>query len=168
MFAISPDRFARLMFLSLFVLLLITSIATAQVAVPADNTISLHRIFGPWMEVLVGGLATVVTALLGWVAAAIQRKTGVEVEFLRSQTLQTAITNAAGKVVMMTGEKMKDIKFTVENEAIRKAILYVIDAAPEAVKHFGLSPADIAEKVIAKIGVVTASNPEVNPSTESK
>lgn len=139
-----------------------TLVAVAQTTT-GDTTISLYDVFGPWLTQIAGAVSLVLMGFLGWVAEVIRQKTGLQIEAFRSETLQTALTNGAGKIIVSVGDKLKDIRFDVRSPVIKEAVDYVLRSAPDAVKYFGLSPDQIAEKLLAKLGVITAANPEVSP-----
>lgn len=85
----------------------------------------------------------------------IKAKTGYDIEAHHREAFQTALTNGAGLVIQRGGELAAGVSIDVKNPAIRDAILYVNQAAPDAVKYFGITPNAIAEKLNAKLGVVT-------------
>lgn len=134
------------------------SVAIAQEAVPAAPSTALNvgELIAPWLEMLVGAAAILITAILGWIAALVRRKTGVDIDLARMQTLQKALENAAGILIAKAGDAVKDVNIDVRNPMIRDAILYVNKAAPDAVKRWNLTPEDLAEKLVAKIGTATA------------
>lgn len=149
---------ATLAFVAIFL-----AAAAAQTTTAPTTTVSLWDALGPWASSIAAALAAVIIAFLGWVTETIRQKTGIQIDVLRSETLQAAITNGAGKAVVLLGDRLKTVTIDVRSPVVKEAVDYVLRSAPEAVKHFGLSPDQLAEKIIAKLGVITASNPEVNP-----
>ena len=131
--------------------------AFAQDASVPNTSINLGDIIGPWLEMIVGAVAILVTAILGWLAALIKAKTGIDIEARHREALQTALTNAAGLMLRRLGDKANLVSFDVHNPIIREGILYVTRSAPDAVKKFGLSPEQLAEKLVAKLGLATAT-----------
>lgn len=164
---INPYRVLQTLGIFCFFMVVLVVAAAAQTVVP-DTRVSLWSLLGPWVDGIGAALGALVLAVLGWLSVTIQRKTGIQIDFLRSETLQAAITNGAGKLVMLLGDRLKDVSIDVKSAAVKEAVEYVFKAAPDAIAHFGLSPAQIAEKIIAKLGVLTAANPDVNPSTPAK
>jgi hypothetical protein len=144
-------------FLALIYVLMLPALVLAQ-----DTDINVGQLLSPWVEALMSALLVLVTAIIGWIAAAIQRRTGIEIEAKHREALQTALTNAAGLVLNKVKSSLSDVTIDVRHPAIKDAILYINGAVPDAIKNFGLSPDDLAEKLLAKIGVVTA------PTTEPK
>lgn len=138
----------------LFILFMLPAAAMAQ----DDTTIRVGDLMAPWLEMLLGAVAVLVTAVLGYLANLIRQKTGIDIEFARMQTFQQALTNAAGLVINRAADKVADKTINVGHPAIRQAIQYVNESAPDAVEYFGLTPDQIAQKVVAKLGLVTVQD----------
>lgn len=141
---------------ALVVFAIFASIMLAPVvAFAQENTsINVGQLLAPWLEMLVGAVAILITALLGWITAMIKQKTGIDIEARHREALQTALTNAAGLVISRVQGSIADVDFDVRHALVKDAILYVNQAAPDAVERFGLTPQDIAEKLTAKLGLV--------------
>lgn len=152
-------RFLQYLTLALATLLIAAAFPVVAMAQEQGTTIDLGSLLAPWLEMLIGAVAILVTAILGYVAALIKRKTGVDIDLARMTTLQTTITNAAGLVINKLGEAAEGKTIDVRHPLIRDAILYVNAAAPDAVAQFGLTPEQIAEKIAAKLGLATATTP---------
>lgn len=122
----------------------------------AQTTVNLGDLFAPWAEMLIGAFAVLVTAILGWIAAQIKAKTGIDIEARHREALQTALTNAAGLVLSKLHGKAAEVEFDLRSVAVAQGVRYVMAAVPDAVERFGLSPEQLAEKLVAKLGLVTA------------
>lgn len=134
-------------------------VAFAQTVTTASpTTVNVGDLIAPWLQMLVGAVAILIGALLTYVTALIKSKTGIDIEARYRQTLQDALTNAAGLALTKVSNTLADKTLDVHSEVIKDAILYVNKAAPDAILHFGLSPAQIAEKITAKVGVITANS----------
>ena len=156
-----------------FALLLGVTSAFAQAVVTNPTTITLNEVLAPWIPIVVGAFMTLVLALLGAATMFIKQRFNLEenkfvkqLETNARDTLQSALTNAAGRVVLTLGDKLKDVKLNVYLPEIRQAVLQVNNGAADAVKQFQLTEDDIANMILNKIGVVTASNPQVVPTIE--
>lgn len=114
-------------------LLLIGALFVATPAFAADAAPSLFDAY------VLPVIATIVSAIVGWIAAAVTKYLGIKVEESHRQALQTALTNAAALVA---------------ERGIDFAIAYVKKSVPDAVKKFGLTDADIAPKIEAKAGLL--------------
>lgn len=139
--------------------------ALAQTA-PAPTHVTWAEIIMPWAQTIAAAVVAVVVALLGWIAALIKTKTGIQIDNGHMLTLQSAIENAAGRVIIMLGDQLKDKRIELHSPVIRDAVLYVNGAAPDALRHFGLDAQSIAERILAKIGTQTAQNPEMSPQAD--
>lgn len=128
-----------------------------------NTAINWAELLIPWMQLLVPVVVGFVIALLTYLTVLLRQRTGISIEQAHMQTLQTALENAAGKAIMMLGAKMKNAKLDAKHPAIQSAILYANDAALDAVKAFNLTSEQMAEKIIAKIGVLTAPDPTASP-----
>jgi len=129
-----------------------------------ENTaINWAELLAPWMQLLIPVVVGFFMALLTWATVELRRRTGIVVEQAHMATLQTALENAAGKAIMMLGDKMKNAQLDAKHPAIKSAVLYANAAALDAIKSFGLTSDQVAEKIIAKVGVLTAPDPTASP-----
>lgn len=152
-----------------FVVFLTLGLAYYSVAHAQESTqIVVGDLVAPWLEMLVGAVSILITAILGWLAAQLKMKTGIDIEARHREALQTALTNAAGLALSKLGDTAKDTKIDVRSPIIRDSILYVNKAVPDAVKNFGLSPDQLAEKLVAKIGLALAPSKVEDPIKASQ
>lgn len=161
-------RMASLCALLIAVILVPAIFIAVAVAQEKSSIVSFYDLLAPWMGVLVTAGAGLVLALFGLATAYLKKWTGIVVDGSLRDTLQVALTNAAGKVVMRLGDQLKDAKFDTGHPAIKEAIEYVNASAADSVKGFGLTPDQIAEKIIAKVGVLTAADPGMRPTDISR
>lgn len=172
------SRFVRILVLLAILVLVVamllpgSSVAQTTVVPAGGSTINVGQLVAPWLQALMAVFMALVMALLTWLTAIINKRANLanntavlQAEAHVRDALQTALTNAGGKAIMELGSKLDKVVIDAKTPAIANAVRYVNQAAFDSVQKSGLSPADIAEKVIAKIGVLTASNPEVAPST---
>lgn len=136
-----------------------------------DNTIAVGGLWEVFVGIIVPILGTVAALIVGWLASLASRLFGLNIEAKHREALQTAITNAAGLALQKVGPRVKGVTITVGSPAVAAAANYVIDSVPDALRYFGIMPkrpdvlaADhakqiIAEKVVAKIGVLNATTP---------
>lgn len=129
----------------------------------ADTRVNVGDLIAPWLQMLVGAAALLITAITGWIASAIQKRTGISIQQAHMNTLQTSLTNAAGKVIMSLGTSASSITFDARNPAVKSGIEYVFASAPEALVYFGLTPEQVVEKLKAKLGVLLAPSPITGP-----
>lgn len=143
--------------------------ALAQVITQDPNVVSGQSIFGLFRPYLVDILAVIVTACVAWAAITFQRLTGIEVEAKHREALQTSLKNAAALLVDSVDKKVDDINFRTSDPKVAEAIRYVTNGAPDALKYFGLSSAEVAEKLKAWVPQVDSPvvvAPVVTPPVE--
>lgn len=128
--------------------------AFAQATSPTQITVG--EIVSPWIQVIMAAAASLIVALAGWATAILKAKTGIEIEAKHMLTLQSALTNAAGKLLYTAGDKIGGYSVDVKNRTLAQAIIYVNQSAADAVKHFDLSEKTIADMILNKVGVITA------------
>jgi hypothetical protein len=145
---------------------------TVTTSAPSDTTINVGQLLAPWLQGLVAAAVSVIMACFGWLTVIINTRANMQnnvavlqMEAHARELLETALTNAAGWVVIKAGPALDKMSFDVKSPFIVQAVMTINNLAGTAVKQFGLSPEDLAKKVIAKIGVLTASNSSVSPTT---
>ncbi len=131
-------------------LALIALAASAEAQTAAPGWFDIVR---PYLLEIAG---VFVAAVVGWLATWIKAKLGIDIEARHREALQAALTNAAGLAIARAGDAAAAIKLPAQADQIEDALDYVKKAAPDAMKHFGIGPADIREKLRAKIGVLAA------------
>lgn len=124
-----------------------------------DTTVNLGELLDPWLQLVLAFAALVIPALGAWAAAELRRRTGIALELAHMQTFQQALVNGAGLILAKTKDAADGVNVDVKNALIKEAILYVNNSAPDAVAYFGITPQTLAEKLIAKLGVI---QPTVN------
>jgi len=126
-------------------------------AIAQDNTVPVGSLFGtlkPYVIEIVGVLAA---ALVAWVAKTVKDKFGLDIEKNHRDALQTAIKNAAGLALNQAEAAVSDKTITVGNPLLAAGAKYVIEAVPDAIKFFGLTPENVAQKIEAQIGLLKAA-----------
>jgi hypothetical protein len=145
---------------------------TVTSTAPSETTINVGQLLAPWLQALIGALVMLITAAFGWLTVVINKRAGLEsnaavlqMEAHARELLETALTNAAGMVVMKAGAKLDGMVIDVKSPLIAQGVSQINLWAQSAVEKFGLTPDDLAKKLINKIGVITAANPAVTPTT---
>lgn len=129
-----------------------------------ETTVNLGDIVNPWLQLMLGAATLVVPALATWAVAELRRRTGIALEVAHMQTFQQALTNGAGLLVTKATQMASTTTIDVKHPAVADAIRYVATSAPDAVKYFGVTDAAIAEKIIAKLGLINPPVATVVPS----
>jgi hypothetical protein len=145
---------------------------TVTTSAPSDTTINVGQLLAPWLQGLVAAAVSVIMACFGWLTVIINTRANVQnnaavlqMEAHMRELLETALTNAAGWVIIKAGPALDGMTFDVKSPLVVQAVMTINNLAGTAVKQFGLSPDDLAKKLIAKIGVLTAPNPTIVPNT---
>lgn len=131
--------------------------ASAEAQAPSTGE-SLFGVFRPYLVELAG---VFIAALSAWLFKLIREKLGIDIEAKHRDALQAALTNAAGLVINRAGGLAGALALPNANPLVQQGVSYVIDSAPDALKHFGITPEEarrvLTEKLEAKIGVLIST-----------
>jgi hypothetical protein len=163
-------RLSRL--LALFVALAFVTVFSV-VAAFAQATATAPVVQTPaWLNYVALLAVALTMALFGWGLAIFNKKAGLEnnatvkeIEAHARDLLQTALTNLAGRIVMQAGPKLDGMVLDIKNPLIRSAVQSLPKMAGDAMKLFPQlsDPNVVAQKIVDKIGVLTAANPVAVP-----
>ena len=128
--------------------------AFAQAVAPTDTTVSA----APWIKLVEPYLLTlfsvVATAIIGWVAALIQRSTGITIEQKYRDSLNTALTNGVNMALSALDKRAVDVKLDVKSQVIAQAVNWAATKVPDAVKALGVGSDDLAKLAAAKLNLL--------------
>jgi hypothetical protein len=133
-----------------FVLVAAPAFAQTDVAVE-----SLYNVLQPYLLAVVSVIAT---AIVGWLAELLRRKFNLDIDASHREALQTALTNGAGLLIGIAGSAVAGKKLDLKSAALAEAVNYVLQAVPDAIRHFGITPESVAEKLQAKLPQVSQGN----------
>lgn len=122
-----------------------------------NSTVNVGGFYDIFLAYVLPIIGIVATAAVGVVAKKVTDWTGIKIEDSYRDSLQTALTNAAGLMIEQLGKDAKGMKIDLKNPIFAAAVRYVQNAAPGALKKFGLGPDAVAEKIKAKLGVLLAN-----------
>jgi hypothetical protein len=63
-----------------------------------------------------------------------------------------------GLLIGKAGSAAAGRKFDLKSAALAEAVNYVVQAVPDAIRHFGITPEAVAEKLQAKLPQVSGVN----------
>lgn len=126
--------------------------AFAQSEIAAEG---IYAIVQPYLLVLVSVMAT---AIVGWLAELLRRKFHLDIEASHREALQTALTNGAGLLLGKLGGALAGRKLDLKSAVLAEAVNYVLQSVPDAVRHFGVTPEALAEKIQAKLSQLNPGN----------
>lgn len=142
--------FSRGLAAAFFVLVSAPAFAQTEVALQG-----LYTVLQPYLLAVV---SVVATAIVGWLAELLRRKFNLDIDAAHRDALQTALTNGAGLLIGKAGSAVAGKKLDLKSVALAEAVNYVLQAVPDAIRHFGITPEAVAEKLQAKLPQVTAGN----------
>lgn len=102
----------------------------------------------PIVNALVPIAAAVVTTCVPVAVGYLIHKVGLDKDSALRDSLNTALTNGIGQAVLY-GQKQGDAALSnvqIKNGALAAMVAYAAANAPDAIKHFGLTPDDVAQK----------------------
>jgi len=133
----------------------LSAVAAAQ---PQSAGSTVFEIVRPF---LVEIASVVISGAVLWLVGTVKAKFNIEIEARHRDALQAALTNAAGLVINRAGGVAGALALPTRNPLIIEGVGYVVKSAPDALKHFGITPeaagAVLSQKLEAKIGVMVAS-----------
>lgn len=136
-------------------LLALAGIAAAQTQTTGS---AIFEVFRPFLVELG---SVFVSAVVFWIATTMKAKLNIDIEARHREALQAALTNAAGLVINRAGGMSSALILPSRNPMILEGVDYVVKSAPDALKHFGITPesagAVLTEKLDAKIGVMVST-----------
>lgn len=133
-----------------------TVVTTPTGPAPGETLVDVNSWYAwlqPWLTMIA---SVVIPAVVAWVGTLFAKWFGVEHEAQLRESLQTALTNAAGLLIQALGPRASTMKgLTVGDKDVLDAVEYVKKAAPDPVAHWSLTGPQIAEKLEAKLGQMT-------------
>lgn len=124
----------------------------AQGEVAAEG---IYNVLQPYLLAVVSVLAT---AIVGWLAELLRRKFNLDIEAAHREALQTALMNGAGLLIGKAGDAFAGRKLDLKSALLAEGVNYVLQAVPDAIRHFGITPEAIAEKLQAKLPQVSGNH----------
>lgn len=103
-------------------------------------------------------VSLLVGAFILWLASWLRTRFGVDLDARHRDALQAALTNAAGLLIARAGGVDRVLASPqLQGSGLLEGVEYVVESAPDAMRHFGLEPGDLSEKLRAKIGVLAST-----------
>lgn len=118
---------------------------------------AFSSVIAPYINAAVQGL---IAAGVVWVMAKIKQKTGIDIDAGHRDALTRALQNQASSLIA-EGVTYLDSrgKIVVGNNAMANAVNDLMQSVPDAVKHFGLTPEFVRDRIIDMIPQVTSIKP---------
>lgn len=131
-------------------------LALAAPAFAQSTIVDGASIFGAWKPYITEIVGIGVAAIIGLLAKLLKDKFGLDIEARHREALQSALTNAAGTVIMKIGDVAGVAHFDAKNAAVAEGVSYVLASVPDALRYFGLTEAKLREMIEAKTGTIIA------------
>lgn len=125
--------------------------SSAAPAFAQETAVGVGGIYDVVQPYLLAAVSVIVTAIVGWLGELLRRKFNLEIDAAHRDALQTALTNGAGLLLGKIGGALSEKKIDLKSRALAEAVNYVLLAVPDAVRHFGVTPEALAEKIVAKL-----------------
>lgn len=113
--------------------------------------------------VIANTLAVVVTALIGWAAAALQRKFNIEIEASYRASLHSAIMSGVNAALTRVGGLVAPLPPSMKVEIIDQAVDYAQKSVPDAIKALDATPEVLGSLAASKLGLI--ANAQQQPPT---
>lgn len=143
-------NFSRGLMATFFVLVSAPAFAQGEIAIEG-----LYNVLQPYLLAVVSVIAT---AIVGWLAELTRRKFNLDIDAAHREALQTALMNGAGLLIAKAGGAVAGKKLDLKSAALAEAVNYVLQAVPDAIRYFGITPEAVAEKLQAKLPQVAVSH----------
>jgi len=135
------------------------ALASVSAAMPPDTTISAGPIFQLALPYIVSGLGAIVTALIAWAAAAIQRWTGVRIDAAHREALHSAAMTGINLALSRLGASAGALTIDTKSPVIAETVKWMEKSVPGALAHFKMTPDKLGEFVEGKLSAVIAATP---------
>ena len=117
----------------------------------AQTEVAIEGIYNVLQPYLLAVVSVIATAIVGWLAELLRRKFNLDIDASHREALQTALTNGAGLLLGKIGGAASGKKLDLKSVVLAEAVNYVLQAVPDAIRHFGIPPESLAEKILAKL-----------------
>ncbi len=120
----------------------------------------------PLMSVMAGLaielLQAIAPVLILWLTIRLRQWFGLQIDAKMRDSLQTALDNAAGRMVATAGSAAQALLIgsAMRNKALADGLAYVEQSAPDAIKHFALTRDALIDKLEAKLGLRVGATSE--------
>lgn len=131
--------------------------ASTDLSAPSGNTVSAAPFISalkPYIDALT---QVAVTALVGLGVALISKYTGVKIPQSAVESLKSAASTEAGKMVAASENNLAGQTFTASSPVVVKAAAAIAVALPEAMKLSGATPDKVAGFVAGELGKIQGS-----------
>lgn len=133
-----------------------------------------QAVSGSMVDLVNGAVAAGITALVAWVAMIVKTKFNIEIEAKHREALTAFAQRQAASLVAKGAVKVQGIKIEVSSDAVAVAANTALNAIPDALKFFGLTPEALQKRIVdmlpqqpAVAQAQAVALDEANPATSS-
>ncbi len=131
-------------------------------AVAADTTVDLTPVYNQIIEVATPLIGGALVALIGWLAAILKKKTGIEIDAKHRDTLHSALMTGVTAALTEVGTKLPGT-VDVRSIMIARGISWARQAAGDAIQHFGVTDDQLETLAAAKVAQVLGTQGVATP-----
>jgi hypothetical protein len=133
--------------------------ASAPASAQDVTTVNLGGVLVNLLNSLVPVAVTLIGGLATWAFALFKKKTGLDIEFMHRDALEKFLANQAGRFLAPL-DSWQGLKIDVGNKDIARLAQEAVNRIPDAIKFFGLDVGAIAQRIVDKVGLATATSIE--------
>lgn len=124
-------------------------LAALYVTPVAAATIDVGQAFtGGLVDAINGAVAAGITALVGWVCVVIKNKFNIDIEAKHREALTAFLNRQASSLVAKGVVRVQGLKIEVGSDALAVAANTALQAIPDALKFFGLTPEALEKRIL--------------------
>ncbi|MEW5422637.1 hypothetical protein [Amorphus sp. 3PC139-8] len=144
-------------------LLLCLILAACTLAGPAfaqDTSVPVAgfwEILRPYVVEVAGIL---VAAALGWLSMRVNKMFGLSIEAKHREALQSALMNGVMRGLASVDKAADRTSIDLRSAVVAEGVRYVQDYAPDAVRHFKLTPDRLGDLLEARLGSMLQDVPD--------
>jgi hypothetical protein len=125
------------------------ALACIAVSPAYADAISIGQAFSSGLQPYVDAAASaLIAALIGWVLMVVKAKFNVDIDAQHRAALTAFLQRQASSLVADGAVKLRGVKIEVSNPAVASAANTALNAIPDALKHFGLTPAALQDRIV--------------------
>lgn len=120
----------------------------------ADTEVSFAPLVNTLLEYLVPALGVLIAALIGWAAALIKKRTGLEIEARHREALHSAAMTGVRIALEKFAVSPSNLTADLRSKVLADGVEWIQESVPDALKHFGLTPDRLSVIVASKLAAI--------------
>lgn len=144
--------------------IIVMMMVTPTIAADGATTVDLSPLYSTGVEFVAALVSGVLIALLGWIAALIKRKIGVDIDAAHRETLHSALMTGVTAGLTKLGTKLPGT-VDVKSALVAEGVTWAEQAAADAIAHFGLTPEQVETLAASKVAQVLGTSAATSTSS---